>query len=231
MSTLQELGSSSTLFGGNAPFIEEQYERYLADPATVSSDWRTYFDSLRGESADVAHGPVIDSFIRLAKHRKVAGAMVDATTMHKQVLVLQLIGKFRTLGMFHADLDPLKRQEAPYLADLDIAAYGFTNADLDTEFDVGSFKAGSQRMRLRDLIAALKDTYCRTLGAQYMYILETATKRFIQERLEPIRSKPRTAPSSGAISSSVSPPRKRSSATCTRSTSDRSASPARAGSR
>src|SRR5512147_869741 len=158
MSTLQELGSSSTLFGGNAPFIEEQYERYLADPAAVGADWRAYFDSLRGGAADVAHAPVIESFIQLAKSRKVAGAMVDATTMHKQVLVLQMIGKFRTLGMFHADLDPLGRQEKVYIPDLDLKTYGFTAADMDTEFDVGSFKAGAGRMRLRDLIDALKDT-------------------------------------------------------------------------
>ncbi len=127
------------------------------------ADWRAYFDSLRGGAADVAHAPVIESFIQLGKSRKVAGAMVDATTMHKQVLVLQMIGKFRTLGMFHAELDPLKRQEKRYIADLDLATYGFTEADLDTEFDVGSFMAGPARMRLRDLIAALKDTYCRTL--------------------------------------------------------------------
>ena len=69
MNTLHEYESSSTLFGGNAPFIEEQYERYLADPAAVGADWRTYFDSLRGGVADVAHAPVIESFIRLAKHR------------------------------------------------------------------------------------------------------------------------------------------------------------------
>jgi 2-oxoglutarate dehydrogenase E1 component len=187
---LHELESSSTLFGGNAPFIEDQYERYLANPATVGDDWRAYFDSLRGGVADVAHGPVIESFIQLAKNRRVAGAMVDAATMHKQVLVLRLISKFRTLGMFHADLDPLKRQEKPNIPDLDLASYGFTRADLDSEFDVGSFRVGVPRMRLSAIIQALRDTYCRTLGAEYMYILDTPTKRFVQERLEPIRSKP-----------------------------------------
>jgi len=190
MSNLHEYESTSTLFGGNAPFIEEQYERYLANPASVAPDWRAYFDSLRGGAADVAHAPVIESFIQLAKSRKVASAMVDASTMHKQVLVLQMIGKFRTLGMFHADLDPLQRQEKPYIADLDLGSYGFTRADLDTEFDVGSFKAGGERMRLSELVTALRDTYCRTLGAEYMYIADTPTKRFVQQRLEPIRSKP-----------------------------------------
>ena len=47
MSSLQEFATGSTLFGGNAPYIEEQYERYLADPATVSAEWRGYFDTLR----------------------------------------------------------------------------------------------------------------------------------------------------------------------------------------
>jgi 2-oxoglutarate dehydrogenase E1 component len=189
MSTMRELESTSTLFGGNVPFIEEQYENYLADPDSVGADWRSYFDSLRGGAADVAHAPVIESFIQLGKSKKVAGAMVDAGTMHKQVLVLQMIGRYRTLGMFQADLDPLKRQEKRYVADLDVAAH-FTEADLDTEFDVGSFKGGAERMRLRDLIAALKDTYCRTMGAEYMYINDTATKRFMQQQLEPIHSRP-----------------------------------------
>jgi 2-oxoglutarate dehydrogenase E1 component len=190
MSEMKSFETTSTLFGGNVPFIEEQYENYLADPASVGADWRAYFDALRSGAADVAHGPVIESFIRLGRSRKVAGAMVDASTMKKQVLVLQLIGKFRTLGMFQADLDPLKRAGKPYIADLDLATYGFTEADMDTEFDVGSFKAGGERMRLRELVAALRDTYCRSFGAEYMYIHDTATKRFVQQWLEPIRSKP-----------------------------------------
>ncbi len=194
MSTLQEFASGSTLFGGNAPYIEEQYERYLANPADVAGEWRVYFDSLRDGAADVAHAPIVQSFIELARNRKVAGAMVDATTMHKQVLVLRLISKFRTLGVFHADLDPLQRHERPYIADLDLATYAFTPADLATEFDVGSFRAGTDRMRLAELVAALQATYCRTFGAEYMYISDTPTKRFIQQRLEPIRARPTYSP-------------------------------------
>jgi 2-oxoglutarate dehydrogenase E1 component len=155
MGDMREFETTSTLFGGNAPFIEEQYERYLADAASIPADWRAYFDTLRGGAADVAHAPIIESFIRLGKSRKVAGAMVDAS-MHKRVLVLQMIGKFRTLGMFPR-LDPLKRQEKRYIADLDLATCS-ADADLDSEFDV--VRSGRRRaVRLRDLIEALKDTW------------------------------------------------------------------------
>ncbi len=190
MGTMQEFADTSTLFGSNAPFIEELYESYLVDPASVSDEWRQYFDELRGDAPDVPHAAVVESFRELARNRRVVGAMVDETTMHKQVLVLRLISKFRTLGMFHADLDPLKRQEPAYIPDLDLRTYGFTDTDLDTPFDVGSFKAGPARMRLRDIIDALKETYTRTFSAEYMYISDTATKRFVQDRIEPIRSRP-----------------------------------------
>jgi 2-oxoglutarate dehydrogenase E1 component len=140
---------------------------------------------------------VLESFRELARSKRVAGAMVDATTMHKQVLVLRLISKYRTVGFFQADLDPLQRAERPYIADLDVKTYGLTDADLDNEFDIGSYKGapqGGSRMRLRDLIGALQETYCRTFGAEYMYISDTAQKRFIQQRLEPLRSRPSYAP-------------------------------------
>ncbi len=194
---IDELRATSTLFGSNAPFIEQQYEIYLANPGAVGADWRAYFDQLRDGAQDVAHAPVIDSFIQLAKSRRLAAPMVDAQAMHKQVLVLRLISKYRTLGVFQADLDPLKRQEKPYLADLDIASYGFSEADLEAEFNVGSYRgapgAGS-RMRLRDLIAALQETYCRTFATEYMYMSDTPQKRFIQERIEPLRSRPNYPP-------------------------------------
>src|SRR3989441_2204867 len=193
MSIMQQQRESSALFGSNAPFIEEQYEIYLANPGAVSADWRAYFDEIRDGAQDVAHAPVIDSFIQLAKNRRLAAPMVDAQAMHKQVLVLRLISKYRTLGVFQADLDPLKRQEKPYIADLDVGSYGFTEADMEAEFDIGSYRgvpAGASRLRLRDLIAALQETYCRTFGTEYMYMSDTPQKRFIQERIEPLRSRP-----------------------------------------
>src|ERR1051326_6009186 len=172
MSIMQQYERTSALFGGNAPIIEEQYEIYLANPAAVSADWRAYFDQLRDGAPDVAHAPVIDSFIQLAKNRRLAAPMVDAQAMQKLTLVLRIISKYRTLGMFQADLDPLKRRERPYIADLDVKTYGFTDADFETEFDVGSYQGapgGGARMRLRDLITALQETYCGTFGVEYMY--------------------------------------------------------------
>jgi 2-oxoglutarate dehydrogenase E1 component len=197
MSMMRQFEETSTLFGGNAPFIEDQYERYLGDPAAVSSDWRAYFDTLRGGVQDVPQASVVESFIQLAKNRRLAAPMVDAAAMHKQVLVLRLISKYRTVGFFQADLDPLQRAERPYIADLDVKTYGFADADFDSEFDIGSYKGapqGASRMRLRDLISALQETYCRTFGAEYMYIADTTQKRFIQQRLEPLRSRPSYAP-------------------------------------
>jgi 2-oxoglutarate dehydrogenase E1 component len=194
MGVMKEWESSSSLFGANAPFIEELYETWLGNPDAVPAEWAGYFAELRGDAKDVPHAPVVASFVELGKSRRVQGAMIDATTMAKQVLVLRMISKFRTLGFYHADLDPLKRHEPPYIADLDLRTYGFSEADLDTEFDVGSLRAGPARMRLRDIVSMLRETYTRTLGLEYMYISDSPTRRFLQERVEPTRARPSFTP-------------------------------------
>ena len=121
--------------------------------------------------------------------------MVDATTMHKQVLVLRLISKFRTLGMFHADLDPLKRAGAAVHPRPRPARPTASPRPTWTPSSTSArSRPGPARMRLRDIIEALKETYSRTFGAEYMYISDTPTKRFVQQRLEPIRSRPSYTP-------------------------------------
>src|SRR2546426_12134755 len=103
--------------------------------------------------------------------------------------VLQLIAEYRFRGVLIADIDPLKRHERPRIAELEPAYYDLTEADMDTVFNTGSF-VGPEQASLREIIKALQETYCGTLGVEYMYLSSRAEKRWIQERLEPIRSKP-----------------------------------------
>ncbi|MGH8753921.1 MAG: 2-oxoglutarate dehydrogenase E1 component, partial [Burkholderiales bacterium] len=112
-----------------------------------------------------------------------------AAAEKKQVSVLQLINAHRFLGARHADLDPLKRQEKPYIPELDPAHYGLTESDMDTVFNTGSL-VGPGQMTLREILKAIRETYCGSIGAEYMYIIDTPQKRWIQNRLEGTRAKP-----------------------------------------
>jgi 2-oxoglutarate dehydrogenase E1 component len=151
---MNELQQTSTIFGGNMPYIEEQYENYLADPNSVDPKWRDYFDAMRAGSADVAHQPVIDAFAAMAKSRKAAVASIDASMMDKQLGVVKLIHAYRFVGGRIADIDPLKRQDVPFIKELDHKHYGLTDSDMETEFSTGTLPVnGVSRAKLKDIIA------------------------------------------------------------------------------
>ncbi|MCK9259124.1 MAG: 2-oxoglutarate dehydrogenase E1 component [Azoarcus sp.] len=193
---MKQLQNTSYLFGSNAPFIEELYENYLADPASVSDTWRDYFDKLQtqaGEAVrDVAHGPIIAAFEQMAKRGPVRTVMSEGGEDKLQVAVLQLINAYRFLGNRWANLDPLKRTERPQIAELEPSYYGFTEADLSRSFNVGSFHGFStERATLREILEAVRQTYCGSIGSEYMYITDIAQKRWIQSRLEGVRGTPK----------------------------------------
>ena len=189
MSIMEEFLGTSTLFGGNMPFIEEQYERYLAEPTSVSDSWRDYFDQLRDGADDVAHGPVIESFIHLAKDRKSVVRVFDAEMAKKEASVALMELRYRVVGNRLADVDPLGRLERPDLPELDPKSYGFTDADMDVEFST-NIAGGPARQTLREIVTAMRQTYCGTLGIEYMHISDTERRVWLQNRLEPIRSRP-----------------------------------------
>ena len=187
------------LFGGNAPYVEEMYENYLTNPGSVPDSWREYFDALQhvpavdGSSAkDVPHLPVINAFAQRAKQggTKVVMASADAEMGRKRTAAQQLIAAYRNVGQRWADLDPLKRTERPNIPELDPAFYGFTDSDQETVFDTSNTFFGKNAMTLRELLNALRETYCGTLGAEFMYTTDQAEKRWWQQKLESIRSKP-----------------------------------------
>jgi 2-oxoglutarate dehydrogenase E1 component len=199
-SVYQAYQANTYLFGGNAPYVEEMYENYLANPGSVPDTWRDYFDALQhvpavdGSNArDVPHQPVINAFAERAKQggsRVVVATGADSDMGRKRVAVQQLIAAYRNVGARWADLDPLKRTEREHIPDLDPAFYGFTDADHETVFNTSNTFFGKEVMTLRDLLNALRETYCGTIGAEYMYVTDQTQKRWWQQRLESVRSKP-----------------------------------------
>ncbi|HEX7690305.1 MAG TPA: 2-oxoglutarate dehydrogenase E1 component [Burkholderiaceae bacterium] len=197
---MEQNRSNSYLFGGNAPYVEEMYEAYLENPGSVPDTWRAYFDALQhvpatdgSEARDVPHAPVIESFAQRAKANAFAvkTSSADLAIARKQVHVQSLIAAYRFLGSRWADLDPLKRTERPKIAELEPAFYDLTEADMDITFSAtNTYFTTSENMTLRQIVQALRDTYCGTVGAEFMHITDPGEKRWWQERLEAARSKP-----------------------------------------
>ena len=197
---MQNYFSNSYLFGGNAPYVEELYEAYLNNPGSVPDNWRAYFDGMQNVPAvdgstrpDVAHAPVVASFAERAKQGPIrtVTASADAEMGRNRVAVTQFIAAHRFLGNRWANLDPLQRQERPNIPELEPSFYGFSDADMDVVFNISNTYFGTETATLRDLTGALRDTYCRSIGAEFMYVTEPTQKRWLQERLESTRTTPR----------------------------------------
>jgi len=197
---MQQYRGNSYLFGGNAPYVEEMYEAYLDNPGSVPDNWRAYFDALQhvpavdgSDARDVAHAPVIESFAQRAKANafgnKASGA--ELAVARKQVHVQSLIAAYRNVGSRWADLDPLKRTERPKIPELEPAFYDLSESDMDISFSAtNTYFSKAEQMTLREIVQALRETYCGTIGAEYMHTTDQAERRWWQERLESVRSKP-----------------------------------------
>lgn len=182
---MQAMRDTSQLFGMNDVFVEGLYEDYLANPASVSKAWRSYFDGLKQAGSaqqEVAHSPIQRAFAALPKHAENISA-ASAGLERKQVSVLQLINAHRFLGVRIANLDPLSRHAKPVVPELNPAHYGLTDADMDTTFETGSL-VSPPRMTLRGILQSVRQTYCGSIGAEYMYISDISQKRWLQQRLE-----------------------------------------------
>ena len=197
---MKSFQGNSYLFGGNAPYVEELYESYLNNPGSVSEQWRSYFDSMQvvpaadgnPQTRDIAHAPIVESFAERAKAGTLQPRFMggDAATARKQVYVQQLVAAYRFLGSRWANLDPLKRQERAQIPELETAFYDFTEGDQANIYSSANAFFGFESAPLREILGALRETYCGNIGAEFMYISDPAQKRWIQERLESSRAKP-----------------------------------------
>ncbi len=108
--------------------------------------------------------------------------------MDRTARVLELIDAYRTRGHLMADTDPLNYRQRKH-PDLDVLSHGLTLWDLERDFPVGGFN-GAEHMKLRDVLGVLRDSYCRTVGIEYMHIMDPVQRRWLQERVEIKHDKP-----------------------------------------
>jgi len=196
-SPMQALWSTSLLDGGNADYLEELYETYLRDPASVPDEWRRYFDRLPQVDGvaqpDIPPSQVRAQFYRFKSRGGVArgGAVEPQSAEHerKQIRVLQLINAYRFRGHRHAKADPLGRWDLPEIDELKLEAHELGETDLDTTFKAGSLH-GIDEAPLREILDMLQQTYCGSIGSEYMHIADTAEKRWLQNRIETPRASP-----------------------------------------
>lgn len=185
------LAAAGPALGSNASYIEKLYARWKESPGAVAEAWQTYFTQL--ETGAVPDSGVIARAGAEARPSCIPENEVLAFAQ-RQVAVQQLVAAYRNLGAEISDLDPLKNQPARVIPELDPSYYGLTDADLDQVFSTANTYFGRASMTLRELIEALRETYCGKIGAEFMYITDPEEKRWWQQRLESIRSAPSLTP-------------------------------------
>jgi len=107
----------------------------------------------------------------------------------KQARILELIHAYRVRGHLMADTDPLEYKQRSH-PDLEVEEHGLTLWDLDREFATGEFGGARSFMMLRSVLGILRDSYCRTVGIEYMHIMDPEQRRWIQKRVEQPHTKP-----------------------------------------
>jgi 2-oxoglutarate dehydrogenase E1 component len=152
----------------NQGAIDDAYERWRHDPASVDESWRAFFDGFE------------------LAHRRVAAP--EDTEGTAQTRVVRLIHGYREVGHFQAHLDPLSPPPPPH-PHLELGFYGLSEADLDKTFDASAFY-GLGRITLRELQAILRETYCRTIGFEFAHLQDIAVRRWLREHIEPRRARP-----------------------------------------
>src|SRR5258706_4218303 len=201
---------NSILTGGNATFIAEMHARYLADPNSVDASWQSFFGELtddakavngelegaswsrqRSQVVGVAPEPGPANGKAAAKPAAApqgtepgamsADAMRAAGT--DSIQAVTLIRAYRTRGHLAANLDPLGLEPPKATPELEPSYYGFTEADMDRPIFLAN-RLGREVATLREVVAQLRETYCGSVGIEFMHMQEPDERLWLQQRME-----------------------------------------------
>lgn len=151
--------------------VDELYQQYIKDNRSVEVGWARFFEGFE--------------FAR--KNFEETGDVPD--NVRKEFNVINLINGYRTRGHLFTKTNPV-RERRQYSPTLDIENFGLVKADLETVFQAGT-QIGIGPAKLKDIIAHLNQTYCQSVGAEYMYIRSPEIIKWLQDKMEGCKNTPK----------------------------------------
>lgn len=198
---------TTPIFGTNSTYVEELYEAYLQNPASVDDSWKEFFADM-GDSVNAVIknntgatwankdakviGVANPELASPRKDKKPVGK-VSEQACKDSIGALMLIRAYKVRGNLLADLDPLGIQGHKMHPDLDPATYGFSSDDYDREIFLGG-ELGLQKATLRNLLSALNKIYASKIGAEFMHLPELERRNWISDKMEEARGVPVLTP-------------------------------------
>ncbi len=167
-------GTTPSLNGWNAPYVEHLYEQWADDPASVDPQWHPYFEGFKLGAERMPDPTDDDGTVR--------PALADASSNRLQAQVDQLIERHRSLGHLSSHLNPLEPAPAPS-PELELAAFGLGDGDLDRRVDAGTLPVGDTPT-LRTVLEHLRRSWCGRLGVELSHIRNLEQQRWLTERIE-----------------------------------------------
>ncbi len=159
----------SFIHNADPAVIESLYQQFLNDPYSVEKSWQTFF---AGFDLAQKNYPVI----------------ADKQATSDEFKVMNLIEDYRRRGHLFTKTNPVRKRRN-YSPTLDIENYGLKASDLDKVFHAGE-KLGIGQTKLKDIIAFLNETYCRSIGVEYLFIRDLKMVNWLQNRFESTRNHP-----------------------------------------
>ncbi|HVL14609.1 MAG TPA: thiamine pyrophosphate-dependent enzyme, partial [Gemmata sp.] len=173
------------MFSENGELVDQMFRRWREAPQSVDPTWQAFFAGMQfagtlpggAGGTPVAHAPGSP------------GVPATPSDMRLQTGAVRLVFWYRQAGHFQAHTDPLSESPPPPNPLLSLETYGLSEADLDRTVDASMFFGMAGPVTLRDLVAALRETYCRTIGVEYMHIDSLELRTWLAQRIEPVRNR------------------------------------------
>ncbi len=192
----------SFLSGINSEYITHLYAQYLRNPNSVDAGWNKFFQELSDQEVSILRELHGASWTPNDNRREGNGFEADSTTSASitvpqapassdeirqatldSIRAIMLIRAYRARGHLEADMDPLGLMEKEEHPELSPEYYGFMSGDYDRPIFIDGV-LGIETATLREIVQALKETYCGKIGVEFMHLTDPEEKSWVQERIE-----------------------------------------------